>query len=332
MSDITVCALYRFVGLDDFKEMRAPLLDFLNAHQIRGTLLLASEGINGTVSGSPEAIAALKDRFAQDKRLAGMTYKESVVDRQPFYRTKVKLKKEIVTLGVSSVDPRKDVGQYVEPEHWNDLISDPDVVLIDTRNDYEVSLGTFRGALNPNTATFRDFPEFVEAHLDPKQHRKVAMFCTGGIRCEKSTAFLKQQGFDEVYHLRGGILNYFDKVPASESLWEGECFVFDNRVTVNHALLPGTYRLCAACRMPLSAEDRRSIDFVSGVSCPHCLREKSIEQRTRYAERQRQMELAAARGEAHIGHDVVQTITERRMEKQQRREAQRRQDQQLTNA
>ncbi len=332
MSDIIVCALYRFVGLDDYEQMRAPLLAQLKAHEIRGTLLLASEGINGTVSGSPDAIAALKHWFAQDPRLQGMTYKESEVDRQPFYRTKVKLKKEIVTLGVETVDPRKEVGQYVEPEHWNELITDPEVVLIDTRNDYEVSLGTFRGALNPNTATFRDFPEFVEANLDPKQHRKVAMFCTGGIRCEKSTAFLKQKGFSEVYHLRGGILNYFDKVPEAESLWEGECFVFDNRVTVNHALLPGTYRLCAACRMPLSAEDRQSLAFVNGVSCPHCLREKSIEQRTRYAERQRQMELAAARGEAHIGHDVAQTITERRMEKRQRREAQRRQDRQLTNA
>lgn len=331
MTDIVVCALYRFVGLDDYQQMRAPLLDEMNRLQIRGTLLLASEGINGTVSGSPDAIAALKAWFAQDPRLAGMTYKESRVDRQPFYRTKVKLKKEIVTLGVATVDPRKEVGQYVEPEDWNELITDPEVVLIDTRNDYEVALGTFRGALNPETATFRDFPEFARAQLDPKKHRKVAMFCTGGIRCEKSTAFLKQQGFEEVYHLRGGILNYFDKVPQSESLWEGECFVFDNRVTVNHALLPGTYRLCAACRMPLSAEDRRSLEFVSGVSCPHCLREKSIEQRARYAERQRQMELAAQRGEAHIGAEAVDAMSQRRAVKQQRRAAQREQDQ-LTNA
>lgn len=326
MTQIVVCALYRFVGLDDFKAMREPLLAKMLAHNIKGTLLLASEGINGTVSGSAAAIAELKHWFAQDARLEGMTYKESVVDRQPFYRTKVKLKKEIVTLGVGSVDPRKEVGQYVEPEDWNNLIADPDVVLIDTRNDYEVSLGTFKGALNPNTATFRDFPEFVAANLDPNQHPKVAMFCTGGIRCEKSTAFLKQQGFAEVYHLRGGILNYFDKVPSSESLWEGECFVFDNRVTVNHALLPGTYRLCAACRMPLSEEDRRSLDFVSGVSCPHCLREKSIAQRQRYAERERQMQLAAQRGEAHIGSDVADAIAQHRAEKKQRREAQRRQD------
>lgn len=331
MSHIVVCALYRFVGLDDYQQMRAPLLARMTELGIRGTLLLASEGINGTISGAPEAIASLQSWFAKDPRLADMTYKESVVHRQPFYRTKVKLKKEIVTLGVATVDPRKEVGQYVEPEDWNQLITDPEVVLIDTRNDYEVALGTFRGALNPNTATFRDFPEFAAAHLDPQQHRKVAMFCTGGIRCEKSTAFLKQQGFEEVYHLRGGILNYFEKVPESESLWEGECFVFDNRVTVNHALLPGTYRLCAACRMPLSAEDRRSIEFVSGVSCPHCLREKSIEQRARYAERQRQMELSAQRGEAHIGNDAALAMEQRRTAKKQRREAQRQLDQ-LTNA
>lgn len=331
MTDVVVCALYRFVGLDDFEELRAPLLAQLNAHHIRGTLLLASEGINGTVSGTPAAIAALKDWFAQDQRFLGMTYKESGVDRQPFYRTKVKLKKEIVTLGVASVDPRKAVGRYVEPEDWNDLISRPDVLLVDTRNNYEVSLGTFRGAVNPNTATFRDFPKFVADHLDPHQHRTVAMFCTGGIRCEKSTAFLKQQGFAEVYHLRGGILNYIDQVPEAESLWEGECFVFDNRVTVNHALLPGTYRLCAACRMPLSAEDRRSLEFISGVSCPHCLREKSIEQRARYAERERQMQLAEKRGEVHIGSDAAGTIEQRRDAKKHRRAAQRQQSR-ITNA
>lgn len=323
MSRYVVCALYRFVALEDHAALREPLLSLLKSHQIRGTLLLASEGINGTVAGSRAAIDALKAWFAKDDRFAGIDYKESPADTQPFYRTKVKLKKEIVTLGVEGVDPRQVVGTYVEPQEWNDLITDPDVVLIDTRNDYEVDIGTFKGALNPGTESFRQFPDYVARHLDPEKHRKVAMFCTGGIRCEKSTAYLKEQGFEEVYHLRGGILRYLEEVPPEKSLWQGECFVFDNRVTVNHALLPGDYQLCGACRAPLSATDRRSPDFVRGVSCPRCIDKKTPEQRRRYAEREKQLRLARERGEAHIGTDALSTLERRRIEKQEQRRRQR---------
>ncbi|MCH8550542.1 MAG: rhodanese-related sulfurtransferase [Natronospirillum sp.] len=328
MSQYVVCALYRFVSLDDHRSLREPLKTFLETHQIRGTLLLASEGINGTVAGSREAIDSLKDWFSRDSRFNGIDYKESLSDTQPFYRTKVKLKKEIVTLGVEGIDPQRVVGTYVEPADWNRLITDPDVVVVDTRNEYEVGIGTFKGALNPHTESFREFPEFVAQNLDPRKHRKVAMFCTGGIRCEKSTAYLKEQGFDEVYHLHGGILRYLEEVSESESLWEGECFVFDNRVTVNHALLPGDYQLCGACRAPLSAEDRKSSHFVRGISCPHCIDVKTPEQRRRYAEREKQLQLASKRGQAHIGADAVLQIEQQRAEKQARRRRQAERDQQ----
>ena len=323
MSRYVVCALYRFVALEDHAALREPLLSLLESHQVRGTLLLAREGINGTVAGSQAAIDALKAWFAADPRFDGIDYKESPAETQPFYRSKVKLKKEIVTLGVEGIDPRQVVGTYVEPKDWNRLISDPEVVLIDTRNDYEVDIGTFKGARNPQTDSFRQFPDYVDRHLDPKKHRKVAMFCTGGIRCEKSTAYLKEQGFAEVYHLRGGILRYLEEVPPEESLWQGECFVFDNRVTVNHALLPGDYQLCGACRAPLSAADRRSPDFVRGVSCPNCIDVKTPEQRRRYAEREKQLRLARERGEAHIGAEAQSALERRRLEKQAQRDRQR---------
>lgn len=318
---IVVCALYKFVSLDDHALYRQPLLDIMEEHGIRGTLLLAAEGINGTVAGSRAAIDALQLWFAERPAFHGIDYKESITDTQPFYRTKVKLKKEIVTLGVEGIDPKRVVGTYVAPKDWNALISDPDVLLIDTRNNYEVNIGTFKGAINPNTESFREFPEYVKTHLDPAQHKKVAMFCTGGIRCEKSTAYLKEQGFDEVYHLQGGILKYLEEVPEQASLWEGECFVFDNRVTVNHALLPGDYQLCAGCRAPLSTADRASEHFIHGIQCPYCHDKHTPEQRRRYEEREKQLQLAKARGEAHIGADAARIALKRKAAKAAARKA-----------
>ncbi|MBL1378489.1 oxygen-dependent tRNA uridine(34) hydroxylase TrhO [Zobellella iuensis] len=322
MSQFVVCALYKFVTLERHEALREPLLALLEAEQIRGTLLLAAEGINGTVAGSRAAIDRLKGWFDTDPRFAGIDYKESLSEEQPFYRTKVKLKKEIVTLGVEGIDPKRVVGTYVEPKDWNALISDPEVLLIDTRNDYEVEIGTFRGAVNPHTESFREFPDYVKNNLDPARHKKVAMFCTGGIRCEKSTAYLKEQGFDEVYHLHGGILKYLEEVPEQDSLWQGECFVFDNRVTVDHQLQPGHYQLCSACRAPLAPEDLQSPHYEHGVSCPHCHDRQTPEQRRRYAEREHQLQLANARGEAHIGSDAVKAAERHRAEKLARKQEQ----------
>lgn len=295
VAPIVVCAMYKFVTLDNFEALRQPLLDTMLEHDVRGTLLLALEGINGTVSGTRESIDALLNWLGQDERLADIVYKESFESEQPFYRTKVKLKKEIVTMGVEGIDPKKVVGTYVKPQDWNALISDPDVVLVDTRNDYEVGIGTFEGAIDPKTKTFREFPQYVKDNLDPEKNKKVAMFCTGGIRCEKSTAYLKEQGFDEVYHLEGGILKYLEEVPQEDSMWQGECFVFDNRVTVDHNLEPGQYDQCHACRRPITEEDKQSEHFVQGVSCHFCIDEYTPEQRERFKQREKQMQLAKAR-------------------------------------
>lgn len=299
-----VCALYRFVQLDDYERLRQPLLDLMQARDIKGTLLLAREGINGTVSGTREAINALLAWFDLDPRLAGIDHKFSEDHEQPFYRAKVKLKKEIVTMGVQGIDPRRVVGTYVTPKEWNRLISSPDVILVDTRNDYEVQIGTFKHAVNPHTKTFREFPAWVKQNLDPARHKKVAMFCTGGIRCEKSTAYLKEQGFDEVYHLQGGILKYLEEVPKENTLWEGECFVFDNRVTVDHDLQRGHYDQCHACRMPISDADKQHPHFRAGVSCHHCYGEKDMDRIHRLEEREKQVQLARLRGEQHIGVDA----------------------------
>lgn len=315
VAPIVVCAMYKFVTLDNFEALRQPLLDTMLKHDVRGTLLLALEGINGTVSGTRESIDALLNWLRQDERLADIVYKESFESEQPFYRTKVKLKKEIVTMGVEGIDPRKVVGTYVKPQDWNALISDPDVVLVDTRNDYEVGIGTFEGAIDPKTKTFREFPQYVKDNLDPEKNKKVAMFCTGGIRCEKSTAYLKEQGFDEVYHLEGGILKYLEEVPQEDSMWQGECFVFDNRVTVDHNLEPGQYDQCHACRRPITEEDKQSEHFVQGVSCHFCIDEYTPEQRERFKQREKQMQLAKARGEDHLGNDLAAVIKKRKEEK-----------------
>ncbi|MCH2039080.1 MAG: rhodanese-related sulfurtransferase [Saccharospirillaceae bacterium] len=320
---VVVCAMYKFVTLENFEAIRQPLLDVMTANEVKGTLLLAQEGINGTVASDRKGIDALLDWLQQDERLANIVYKESFDDNMPFYRTKVKLKKEIVTMGVEGIDPKQVVGTYVKPKDWNALISDPDVVLVDTRNDYEVEVGTFKNAIDPRTKTFREFPQYVEDNMNPAKQKKVAMFCTGGIRCEKSTAYMKEQGFEEVYHLEGGILKYLEEVPAEESLWQGECFVFDNRVTVNHQLEKGNYDQCHACRRPITEDDKQSEKYVTGVSCHHCFDEFSEAQKTRFAQRERQMQLAKKRGEDHLGTDLQQVIEKRRHEKLALKEQQR---------
>jgi UPF0176 protein len=321
MNDIVVCALYRFVALDDYSALRQPLLTLMAEHQVRGTLLLAHEGINGTIAGPRQGVAAIKNWLAQDERFQGIDYKESLVDIQPFKRTKVKLKKEIVTMGVDNIDPRRTVGTYVSAERWNELISDPEVLLVDTRNQYEVEVGTFQRALNPGTDSFREFPEYVARNLDPQKHRKVAMFCTGGIRCEKSTAFLKEQGFDEVFHLQGGILKYLENVPEEESLWRGECFVFDDRVTVNHQLDRGGYDQCHACRRPITEADKQRPEYRQGVSCHQCIDTSTPEQKARFAEREKQIQLAKKRGETHVGGEAAEAIDRRKQAKRGQRVA-----------
>jgi UPF0176 protein len=309
--DVVVAALYHFARFPEFQSFQKPLKELMLANGVHGTLLLAAEGINGTIAGPRQGVDAVMQFIRRDERFADIEVKESTTDENPFYRTKVKLKKEIVTMGVEDIDPNHIVGSYVDAKDWNALISDPEVTLVDTRNKYEYQIGTFKGAINPETDTFRGFPEFVEKNLDPEKHRKVAMFCTGGIRCEKSTAFLKQQGFDEVYHLKGGILKYLEQVSRDETLWEGECFVFDNRVTVDHDLEKGHYDQCHACRMPISEADKRSEHYQKGVSCPFCYDRHSSRQVKRFAERERQVELAEKRGESHIGQPM-QTISEQR--------------------
>ncbi len=310
-SRIVIATFYRFVRLDNFEELRQPLLTIMLDNQVRGTLLLAAEGINGTVAGKGAAIERLLNYLRQDDRLRDFDCKLSFDDEMPFYRSRVKLKREIVTMGVEDIDPANE-GNYVTPADWNELISDPEVMLIDTRNDYESAIGSFDNAVHSNTKSFRDFPAYVAQNLDPKKHRKVAMFCTGGIRCEKSTAYLRQQGFDQVYHLQGGILKYLEEVPETNTKWHGECFVFDNRVSVNHALEKGSYDQCHACRLPISDADKASDKYQAGVSCPACYDTRSSDERAGFREREKQVQLARARGELHIGADAAAQARQRK--------------------
>jgi len=296
-----VAALYHFAPLPDYAALREPLQNMCDMLELTGTLLLASEGINGTIAGTDTAIEQILAFLRADTRLRDLEDKKSRAEDNPFYRMKVRLKKEIVTMGVDGIDPNKVVGTYVEPSDWNDLISDPDVVLIDTRNDYEVEIGTFKGALNPDTQTFREFPQWVEDNRDKLKKPKVAMFCTGGIRCEKASSFMKQEGFDEVYHLKGGILKYLETQAQETSLWEGDCFVFDQRVAVGHGLSESDYDQCFACRYPITEAEKQHPLYVKGVSCPRCHNKMSEDQRARFSERQKQIELAKQRGESHIG-------------------------------
>ena len=320
---VIVAALYRFAKFPDCESFREPLLEIMLAQEVRGTLLLAAEGINGTIAGSRIGIDSVLAWLAKDHRFTGIQAKESYVDENPFYRTKVKLKKEIVTMGVEDIDPTHIVGTYVDPKDWNALIADSEVLLLDTRNQYEVEIGTFENALNPQTDSFKEFPEYVKKNLDPKVHKKIAMFCTGGIRCEKSTAYLKQNGFENVFHLKGGILKYLEEQPETDTKWQGECFVFDNRVTVNHKLEKGNYDQCHACRRPITEEDKGSEFYQKGVSCHHCYDKHSKEQIKRYAERERQVQLAKQRGEAHIGAPMEPAIERGKQEKLRYKERQR---------
>ncbi|MBE9192155.1 rhodanese-related sulfurtransferase [Gloeocapsopsis crepidinum LEGE 06123] len=287
-----VATFYKFVSLPDAAEKQEPLLSYCLTHNVKGTILLAAEGINGTIAATRDGIDAVLAFLCADPRFTDLEYKESTADSPPFERMKVRLKKEIVTLGVPEVDPNEQVGTYISPSEWNALISDPEVTVIDTRNDYEVDIGTFQRAQNPQTRSFRQFPEYVNQNLDPSKHKKVAMFCTGGIRCEKASSFLLAQGFTEVYHLKGGILKYLEEVPAEESLWEGECFVFDERVAVVHDLEIGTHDMCRSCGHPISEADKASMHYEEGISCPYCFENLTEEKRKRQQEKQKQIELA----------------------------------------
>jgi UPF0176 protein len=306
---VCVAALYRFTRFDDCAALRGSLEQSCRENGIRGTLLLAPEGINGTIAGSDQGIANILDTIRALPGCADIDVKFSSAATMPFYRLKVRLKREIVTMGQPDIDPLHSVGTYVEPQDWNRLIADPDTIVIDTRNDYEVGVGTFQGAINPGTKSFREFPDWFRKErarlLGEGKPPKVAMFCTGGIRCEKSTAFLKQEGVDEVYHLKGGILKYLEEVPAQDSLWQGDCFVFDQRTSVGHGLVEGDHTTCFACRMPVDAEARQSPQYEEGVSCPACHGERTDQQRTAYRERHRQAVLAAAKGIAHLGADLT---------------------------
>ena len=293
-------AFYHFAALPDFADKK-PALDALCAQrEVFGTILLAAEGVNGTIAGRPDDVRAVLAHLRADPRLAALEHKESPAARRPFHRIKVRLKREIVTLGVAGVDPVHQAGTYVEPADWNALIADPEVVLIDTRNDYEVAIGRFSGAVDPHTRTFRELPAWIAAHPELRGKR-IAMYCTGGIRCEKSTAFMRSQGFDEVFHLKGGILKYLETVPEADSRWQGECFVFDERVSVGHGLVQGPHTLCRNCRHPIDADDRASAQYQEGICCPHCHAQMDEQRRASLSERQRQVLLAEARGELHVG-------------------------------
>ncbi len=298
---VAVLSFYKFVDLDGLLEIKDSLLSLCGESGINGTFILASEGINATVAGPQEGIDGLIAYLESDTRFSGAQYKLSYNEKSPFHRLKVKFKKEMVPMGVSGIRPQHPSGERVPPEQWNELISRPDVLLIDTRNDYENRVGTFRGAVNPETEHFREFPEYVRENLDPAEHKEVAMFCTGGIRCEKATSYLLEMGFKRVYQLEGGVFSYLEQVPREQSLWEGECFVFDDRTSVGHDLSRGTWSTCRNCREPVSAQDRQSEGFRDGISCPRCHAKLTPERTSSLEERQKQMRLARERNRKHLG-------------------------------
>lgn len=299
---LTVAAFYHFARQDDPAARQAPLRALAQAHGVKGSVLLAPEGVNGTIAGAQADVLAVLDHIRIWPGFAGLQHKESPAETMPFGRMKVKLKAEIVTMGQPDIDPTARVGQYVMPQDWNALIAAPDVAVIDTRNDYEVMIGTFKGAVDPATRSFRDFPGWWQANKDQFAGKRIAMFCTGGIRCEKSTNYLIGQGVPDVYHLQGGILKYLEVVPEGQSRWQGECYVFDDRVSVGHGLIPGDYETCGACRRPVT--DSTSPQFEEGVSCAACADEYTSADRARFRERQKQMMLARARGAVHLGADI----------------------------
>lgn len=302
--EFLVAALYRFTPVSDPASLQEPIKEICAKHRVKGSLLLATEGINGTIAGRSEAIEATLSELRSFPEFKQLDHKESWSAEMPFYRMKVRLKKEIVTMGVEGIDPLQTVGTYVAPDQWNELISDPDTVLVDTRNDYEVAIGTFKGAVDPKTKSFRDFPAWVSENKDSLNKPKIAMFCTGGIRCEKATAFMKQQGYDDVYHLQGGILKYLEEVPKDDSMWEGDCFVFDQRVSVTHGLEEGPHSVCFGCRMPLAPEDQERPEYSSGVHCHYCKHTRTEAEHDRARERHKQVLLAHARQQTHIGDEV----------------------------
>ena len=295
-----IAALYHFTRFDDPAALVAPLFALAEAQGVKGSLLLASEGINGTIAGDRAGLDTVLAHIRALPGCAAFTHKESWSETPPFGRMKVRHKREIVTMGLPDIDPKAKVGHYLSGQDWNDLISQPDVAVIDTRNDYEVAIGTFQGAVDPLTKSFREFPAWWAENKDRFHNKRIAMFCTGGIRCEKSTNFLLGQGVEEVYHLKGGILQYLEDVPKDQSLWDGECYVFDQRVSVGHGLVPGDYDSCHACRRPISPADKADPAFEQGVQCPHCVGEYDASDRARFRERQRQIQLSAARGERHL--------------------------------
>lgn len=308
-TDFVVAALYKFVVLEDLPDFQAQLRAICTQSEMMGTLLIANEGLNGTVSASYENMTRFVTWLRAMPQFDDIAIKYALYTQRPFHRMKVRLKKEIVTMGCEDIYPSQNAGTYVEPQEWNKLISDPDVMVVDTRNNYETAIGTFKGAVDPETTNFREFPDWAQKLADlpaDKKPKKLAMFCTGGIRCEKSTALMRQHGFDDVYHLKGGILKYFEDVPAEESLWEGECFVFDSRVSVDHNLQKGDYELCFACRMPLTPDEREQDSYLPGLSCPHCVNSKTDAQKARYEMRQKQVALAKKRGEKHIGKTTAE--------------------------
>ncbi|MDC0541952.1 rhodanese-related sulfurtransferase [Methylophilaceae bacterium] len=298
-------AFYHFVSLENIKQFQPFIQKFCQKNNIKGTILLASEGINGTISGQDISIhnflRFIRDDSFFNDNFKNLEHKESWAEKNPFYRMKVRLKKEIVALGVDGISPTKKVGKYVTPEEWNNLIKDPNTIVIDTRNNYEVDIGTFKNSINPKTESFREFPAYVDNNLKNNKSKKVAMFCTGGIRCEKATSLMLEKGFKDVYHLKGGILKYLENIPQEQSLWEGECFVFDQRVAVTHGLNEGQYDQCYACRHPLSPSELISKKYDKGISCPYCFNKLSDKKQAGVIERQKQMVLAKARGEKHIG-------------------------------
>ena len=301
MTKVIVAALYHFTKFSDYKKLQDPLRKICNSEGIKGSLLIAYEGINGTISGSRSGIDAVLKHIRSMPGCSDLEHKESFASEIPFKRMKVKLKKEIVTMGQPHIDPTLNVGNYIEPSDWNNLISQDDVIVIDTRNDYEVAIGSFDGAIDPETKSFGEFPEWWEENRSKYHDKRVAMFCTGGIRCEKSTNFLLNEGVKDVYHLKGGILKYLEEVPEKNSKWNGECFVFDSRVSVKHGLEEGIYNLCYACRMPLAPDDFKKEEFEKGVSCHLCIDSNDDERKERFRERQYQVELADKRGKHHIG-------------------------------
>ena len=300
VTEFLIATFYRFTTLEDYVTMQSSIETCCRENDVKGIVLLANEGVNATIAGTPDGVHDVLRFLREDLRFAGMTWKESSAKKQPFKKLRVRLKEEIVTMGVPGINPERLTGTYVKPEDWNDLISDPNVLVVDTRNDYEVEIGSFKDAINPNIASFGELPQWIEDNIDVNAEPRIAMFCTGGIRCEKSTALLKEAGLSEVYHLEGGILKYLERIAEDRSLWEGQCFVFDERVSVGHGLEVGEYELCRACRNPIRDVDKSSPLYREGVSCPRCHDRTTDEQKARFAERQKQIELARHRGESHV--------------------------------